>query len=301
MASPIEPLATVEAILGLPRAGVILLSGALLATSNEAEHLLATMGDLTRRMAVSTKQQATRTVGQIRGPILWSETVAARASSLGDEGVFVCQATARAYDTSENRVLAHSLSLLQKAAHDVEHNRATGQLNEVITLIRHVGDRAVRALDHRTLMEVPRGRPTMRDVQRTRAGIRRRSYQPALAVLDRAATPFIAGDIVAVCDDRSRRWLQLLADVLAAADHRRLDLARLRAQSGVIFTGPVSFRHPGHRGLSTQLAGVVVGDVRLVPGGDETDGDGRAPDDTTTRQVVSGPGDIEAALDQLTG
>lgn len=272
LAEPIEYHHTVEALLGLSRSAVALLRSALLALSAETDDLLRAMPRLSRAMAVSTIDRSVRTIGQVRGPILWSETIAARASSFGDEAVFVCKATNRAYDTPENRVLAHALWLIVDAAKTVETTRAAGHWNEVAADVRAVGTDAVRFLDHRTLDGVPRRRPTGREIHRTRAGSKRRSYAPALDLLARAHIPFDLTDIEAVADDDSLRWHDLLVRTLDAVIASGDTLRGLRADSGILFTGPVSFRHPAHRNRDHPAA-VKVGSVLLQPAGLSVTGD----------------------------
>ncbi len=85
--------------------------GARVATSPEAEALLEAMPKTVRSLATSLQTQTERCLGSLRGPVLWSETMSARASSFGDEGLFVCKTPSRAYDIDENRVLVAALDV----------------------------------------------------------------------------------------------------------------------------------------------------------------------------------------------
>ena len=96
--------------------------GARIATSPEAEGLLDAMPTVVRSLATSLQTQTERCLGNLRGPVLWSETMSARASSFGDEGLFVCKTPSRAYDIDENRVLVASLVMIADAARGAEHN-----------------------------------------------------------------------------------------------------------------------------------------------------------------------------------
>ena len=53
-----------------------------------------------------------RSRGEVRGPVLWSETMSARPPSFGDPDLFVCTSPQRDYDTAENRVLVRALRVL---------------------------------------------------------------------------------------------------------------------------------------------------------------------------------------------
>src|SRR3712207_2006521 len=104
-----DPADAVAVLLGLPVRQARARIDTLVATSPEAEALLGGMDTTIRSLAISTVQKAEQCRGEIRGPVLWSETGAARAASGGDEGLFVCVLPERAYDTPENRVLVSAL------------------------------------------------------------------------------------------------------------------------------------------------------------------------------------------------
>ena len=88
--------------------------GSATARSPEAERLLATMPSTVRALATSMQTRNERCIGELRGPVLWSETMSARASSFGDEGLFVCATPSRAYDVDENEVLVAALHTIAR-------------------------------------------------------------------------------------------------------------------------------------------------------------------------------------------
>ena len=67
-----------------------------------------------------------------------------------------------------------------------------GYTDEVVKRARHNGQHAGRLLEHQTLAQVPVVRPNGRALRRTRAGSRRHTYRPALALLRRAGEPMQA-------------------------------------------------------------------------------------------------------------
>src|SRR5215211_5671254 len=86
---PFDVVEMVDAVLGLSPNVARQLAGTMLATSPEAESLL---------VAMSTTSSPERCRGELRGPVLWSETMSARSSSSGNQDVFICSSPQRAYD-----------------------------------------------------------------------------------------------------------------------------------------------------------------------------------------------------------
>ena len=112
-----------------------------------------------RSLATSLQAHNQRCVGELRGPVLWSETMSARASSFGDRDLFICATPARAYDIDENRVLVAALGLLRKAAKDAT-DHAHGFLDDpVLRHARTSATDATRWLDHPSLASVIRRPP----------------------------------------------------------------------------------------------------------------------------------------------
>ncbi len=86
-----------------------------LAASEEAGALLDGMELRVRTLTTSVETQTERCVNSVRGPVLWSETLTARANALGNDDVFVCATPSRSFDTVENRVLVAALEAIAKA------------------------------------------------------------------------------------------------------------------------------------------------------------------------------------------
>jgi hypothetical protein len=247
LARPYDGPRAAAAHLGLPGRLARQLVGASLATSPEVEHLLESMSHIVRSMAIATTDRPERCYGELRGPILWSETMSARSASAGDPGLWVCATTTKAYDTDENRVLKAALAAIRKAGLDAEAGSGDDHADR-IKRARQNGQRAYHLLEHRTLADVPVTRITGRSMRRTRAGSRRGTYQPAVDVLLRAADPLQAEDVDRLADDATRAQIELLAAVLDASAARGRALI-LRTSHGQLVGGPVAYDH---------LAGVTV-------------------------------------------
>jgi hypothetical protein len=262
LARPFEVVGTVAALVGLSPATVAQLVGVMVATSPEAEQLLDEFPTIVRSLATSIHTNAERCIGQLRGPVLWSETMAARASSFGDPDLFVCSAPARAYDIDENQVLVAALVQLREAArYAAEVAGDRGADDPLVRAARRNGQDAGRFLDHPSLQRVSRRRPNARALKRTRSGKHRKTYGPALAMLDRAMNPLDRDDVRVWCDERTRAQHYLLMGIVDRLESRGGRLPDFRAERGVLYAGPVQYYHPRILGDSTQLSGIVVGQL----------------------------------------
>jgi hypothetical protein len=275
LARPYEPIRVLSALLGLPTRTTRQLVGTVLATSEEAEELLERMPHILRSLAIASTDQPERCYGELRGPVLWSETMSARASSAGDPGLYVCATTTKAYDTDENRVLKHALSSIHLAARDVEHG-PDHHLDDVVRRAKHNGHEASRLLEHQTLGAVPIVPLRARALHRTRAGSRRSTYRPALAMIRRAAEPLTASQVWALADEPTRGLHDVLAATIDAVAARIDTRPALHSHEGGLRWGALTFHHPartqpGRRaGVSLDAHGgtdaaIAVGSVAEVP------------------------------------
>jgi len=254
MSRPYDAVRLAAILLGLPQRAARQLVGAVLATSNEAEDLLEHMPHIVRSMAIATTDRAERCFGELRGPVLWSETMSARSASAGDPGLFVCSTTTKAYDTDENRVLKAALATIERAGHDATHGLDLhGDL--VLRRARHNEQRARHLLEHRTLSSVPITRISGRALQRTRAGSRRATYRPALDVLARAREPVQALHLQSYAPRATRADHDLLAEALVALDARTASPVPMRTSHGALVAGPIRYEH---------LGGVTIGGATIT-------------------------------------
>ena len=265
LARPFDPVSAVEAVTGLSPLSSRQVVGLCLATSREADTLLDRMGEIVRSLAIATTTSPSRYEGEVRGPILWSETVSARSASPGAGAAVVCASPVKAYDTDENRVLRFALSLLRDAARDASPSTPALRDDDRVRRARHNGTRAVRALEHRTLSSVSRTKPDGRAVQKARTGSRARIYRPAVELLRRAPALIDAKTVAAHCDDHTRRQHGLL---LALADS--LELGEFRVIGHVLTNHGIRYVHP-HRADAEGVHGVLLRKLLLdVP--DPTNG-----------------------------
>ncbi|HET8930398.1 MAG TPA: hypothetical protein VFN21_07065 [Acidimicrobiales bacterium] len=220
------------------------LAGALVATSVEAESLLLAMPEVLRNLSITTVQTAERCQGEVRGPILWSETVSARAGTAGATDVFICLTARRAYDTPQNRVLVAALTAVRRAAADADAVARQAYDDEVLLRARVNGDEARRFLEHRTMRDVSRKRPSRRDIAKAAAGRRSQQYQPAIDVLRRNRDPIELKHLLPFIDARTA-WQHWAIVTLAAQLRKRgAPLGGFRVTpSGDLRAGRLTFRH----------------------------------------------------------
>lgn len=258
---PFDVVAMVDAVLGLSPNVVRQLSGTMLATSAEAEALLSGMPHTIRSLAMSTTSAPERCRGELRGPVLWSETMSARSSSAGLQDLYICSSPQRAYDIPENQILAAALVCIRDAGRGVDSMSAQAYDDETLRHARHNGMRAIRFLEHRTLAAVSRERPSSRALKRTRNGSRRMTYEPALAMLKRAADPLTADDILPFCDRRTRAQHGLVISLAERLEARGVVLEPFRAFGGILYSGPIRYNHPRRLGDRSRPHGVMLGGV----------------------------------------
>jgi hypothetical protein len=260
---PFNTPETVEAILGLPIKVVSQFVGTLTATSPEAVALLDNMPKTIRSLATSMESHAQRLRGELRGPVLWSETMAARASSNGAEDLFVCATPSRAYDITENRVLVSALTGVWDASRDAQLISEDTYDDATLRAARSLGERAKTYLNHPSLRSVTNERPSGRALKRTRAGKSSKSYEPALTMLNRLDDPVQPSDIDPLIDHRTRAQHQVLMALVDRLEQGGSRLPEFRAENGVLYAGPLQYRHPRKRAHTVRLSGILLGTLLI--------------------------------------
>jgi hypothetical protein len=244
------------------------------AASSATRRLLDRTPKLLHALQTSTTMQAERCVGHVRGPVLWSETLNARAHTLGGDDVFVCGVQSRDYDIPENQVLLGALDLVTRAASLMTSDAASLLSDELLEEIRARASTARSLRGDKHLADVHRARVSRTTLHKVRRSRRAKQYAPAVDVLARRSTPFDVDDLVAVCDPTSRGQLRALDMVLAALADRDEKIGPLRCDGIEAMVGPVRYRN--WRNATTQgRHGILIGGV-LIDGPAATDGASRA-------------------------
>lgn len=263
LSTPFDVARTVSALTGLSNVVVGQLVGVAVAGSPQAERLLDQFPHTVRGLATSMAVQNERCKGELRGPVLWSETMSARASSFGDPDLYVCMTPSRAYDIDENRVLVAALTAVRNAAKDATENTPVKlQDDPLFRAVKRNGNDASRFLEHPSLQRVTRQKPPPRAIKRTRAGKKVKIYEPALAMLERAADPLSAEDVRGWCDLRTRKQHEVLMGLVTRLEQRTGNrLPEFRVERGALYSGPVQYHHGRLLGDRSTLSGVVIGSL----------------------------------------
>jgi hypothetical protein len=299
---PFDAAEAIDTLAGPVPGAARQLVGGIIATSDEAERLLADMPEAIRSLAISTTVKAERCLGQVRGPILWSETVAAQASAAGDMGILVCALPSKAYDTPQNRVLVAALTAVLHGAHAVDGAPAGVLSEHLVHAARRNGSRAGHYLEHRALAGIEARPPSGRTLHRTRSGNRRRTYQKAVAMLARASMPLDAATVeeslAPLLDGRTVAEHRVVAGLLQRAEARGHQPIGLRVSRGTVQGGPLLYRHHRPAFANRTPAGIFIGPVRVEPARAEAGYEpGPTALETASVVVVRGESDLDRALE----
>jgi len=305
---PFATVPTVAALLGLPSLAVSQVVGSTMAGGPEARALLAMMPATVRSLATSLKSHHQRCVGELRGPVIWSETMSARASSFGDPDLFICATPTRAYDIDENQVLVAALKIVADAGKDAVDRAPTPVVDPVLDAARRAGAEASRWMEHPSLTNVSRQRPGARAVRRTRSGKHQRSYGPALAVLDRASEPLTVADVDAWRDARTRAQHAVLMGLVERLERGGRQLPDFRVERGALLAGPMQYRHNRRLGDRETVAGITIGRLLVdVPSRLHDPDRARADAELAARSAgrptmaIMGEDDLDEAVERAVG
>ena len=247
LAHPIDPLAGAEVLVGLPPDNTRQLLAVSLAASPEADSLLDGMPHVLRSLAVSTTSIPIRCDGELRGPVLWSATMAARSASPGAGNVFVCASPVKAYDTPENQVLVAALARVVRAAKAAEapvdgpHQPPAYDVRRA----KHNGERAREALAHRALQTVRRVPVDGRMLHKARTGTKAAVFRDAVDLVARSWAEVGADDLAPYVDEATYAEHVFAADVLDVLTSRGVVTQRLRLADARAASGPFAYGRGG--------------------------------------------------------
>lgn len=266
LALPVDPVAAGDVLVGLQPSNARQLLAVALAASPEADELLENLPKVLRSLSVSTTSHPVRCEGELRGPVLWSETMAARSASPGAGGVYICASPVKAYDTDENRILVAALLRILRAARAAEspdearHAPRTDELRRA----RHNGELTRRALEHRSLQAVSRVPPSGRMMKKARTGTKASVFRTAVSLLNRSWAEVGADDLAPFVDEPTRIEHLLAADVVDVLDARDRLRERLRIEDGMLVGGPFAYRHPHREAADDDARSGVFVDGRRI-------------------------------------
>jgi len=259
----IPAVAAASAMTGLPPAVLREAARISLAASVEAEALLATMGERVRSLPLELADTLERCVNSVRGPVVWSETITARANALGNDDVFVCTTARRTFDCPANRMLVAVLTEIAASTRALRGPVGTFLSPDDAARIEQVAARARLWRHHDRLDGVPARAPRVREQARMRHGRHAEALKPVFDARRRVMQPFEEPDIEGLCDPMTAT---LHIGVLEVFDEavRRLGIDPvITFADGALRTGPLAFRHPRSAGSAPpglSIAGEPVRD-----------------------------------------
>jgi hypothetical protein len=268
-----------------------------LAVSDEARELLDGMELRVRTLTTGVHTDAERCVNSVRGPVLWAETITARANALGNDDVFVCQTSTRSFDTVENRVLVDALETLAGAARALDTGAGSKLDPDSVARVREVAAEAASWRQHPRLAGVRGGRLRPRDRARLRGGHRLARLAAVMAVRERARDPFVAEDVGGLADDATRRYHDFAEGLVAEMQRRHLVPGVLSCSDGGLWSGALAWRHPAVDGGA--VAGLSYRGIPLLPPPAVLEGAPwveRVPGDGV---LIGAPEDVERLLERL--
>jgi hypothetical protein len=215
-----------------------------LAASPEAAALLDGMELRVRTLPTGVDTHAERCVFSVRGPVMWSETITARANALGNEDVFICSLTRRSFDTVENRVLVAALESIARAGRALRGPTGAKVPAAEAARIAEIAREAAAWRAHPRLSDVQSRKLTGRDLARLRNGHRTSRLATVLAIRQRVAEPFVAEDLVGLADEWTWRYHAFVEHALTMLSRSLRLPTAWTVSDGGLWAGPVSWRHP---------------------------------------------------------
>ncbi len=296
-AAPAIPYAS--ALIGLDVATLSDAVAIALAGSAEATSLLDGMELRVRTLTTGVDASSERCVNSVRGPILWGETLTARANALGNDDVFVCMTAMRSFDTVENRVLVAALESIARAERALRGPMGERVLPREAQRIAAVAGEARRWRRHPRLSGVKGSRLDGRDMARLRGGHRVSRMKAVFAVRDRSLDPLDATDLSDLADVSTLVYHGFVTSVLRRLVERGLVTGATGYHDGSLRLGAASFRHPAVDGDAAP--GLSFRGIPLVPAEEvyaEASWAERVPSDAV---VITNARDLDRLLDRLCG
>ena len=260
MNRPFNLVHAVPALTGIPAAEVADLVTLHLAISEEAEALLSGVPTMMRTLASSTSTEIERSVGNMRGPIMWAETLTARANTFGADDVFVCAAPRRDHDVAENRVLVTALSLIARANRSLSSPAGRYFSAEAYARIETNAATARTLMRARILKDVRVGKLGNRELHKVTNGRRARQYGAATAMLQRRSEPLRGAELHTLCDQRTIAEHHALVLVMAAIQRRGLAVPQFVSSPGELTAGRLRYRN-WRNATPAGNHGILVGSV----------------------------------------
>ena len=248
----------ISALLGLPGDQAEDIVSVTVAGSDSAWDFLVQLDQSLSSMKVSSEHVPQRCVNSVRGSVLWSETITARASALGNEEIFVCSVPSRSYDTPANRWLA--ATVLSLSAAESALLRLSPDIIEAMSAnsehIARVADLASRRRSDKRLAGVRAEHPTVRERWRLQRNRRSSQLTSLLTLEEFARDPFAEPSklLDGLTDSTTAQYHSELLRLVREEESETGESQELRYTGTGIELGRWRFLHPNlNPGSSQQI------------------------------------------------
>lgn len=249
-------------LIGMPTTDLRAHADYLLLTSSATSLVLNQMDIMIRELNTAIEDDVELSMMSVRGPILWSETMTARAHSFGNEDVYMCRVTARTFNTAENRFILATLQNLVTTFHRFSQTALWHELEQ--SERDHLHDEyqlARKWSQHTRLSKLSKKPIRSRELTTIRHSPRNVQFEPFLELHNRRLKLFTTVELNAMADATTREYLHHVAEVANAVGLMTRLPARWSVKVNGLVRGELSFRHPRATGASPHgisLRGIVV-------------------------------------------
>lgn len=232
-------------LIGIPKETLQAHADYLMISSKSTVQALESMDAMIRTLNTALENGVELSMMSVHGPILWSETMTARAHSFGNEDVYMCRVTTRTFNTAENRFILAILKSLVNIHSRLQSSDLWGDLDE--SEQEHLTDLAQQARSwsqHSRLSQLSRKPLRTRELTTIRHSPRHLLFEPFLELHDRRRTLFTLHELSDFIDPVTREYLEHVVDVTNAVGALTRLPARWSVTANGLERGELSFRHP---------------------------------------------------------
>lgn len=231
---------------GVPKESAQFLSTDVIAGTIVAKTFIELIEKNFRNLTTNMLEKEVRSMGELHGPIKWSETLSWRSTSFGAEHFYVSKAQIRSYNCPENRILVAALDKIAKSV-----PKKIKDTREDLEAVR-VARKADLILNHRHLKDVPILSPDKLsfDKKRTRMAKKSDIYSSALDILrvrdfqQKENLPEANEILYLTCDDRTKAIHRLVAELNSCLENFETQPKELKikTEENNLRLGEIEFR-----------------------------------------------------------
>ena len=243
---PIQEDKTFYFFTGVPVETAEFLSADVIAGTMAAKKFVEFIEQNFRNLTTNMIEKEVRSMGELHGPVKWSETLSWRSTSFGAEHFYVSKSQVRSYNCPENRVLVAALDKITKSV--PKQFRETRKEIEAIA----VANKADLILNHHHLKSVPilSQDKLSFDKKRTRMARNASLYFSALEILEMSdfqqaeKLPATNDMLYFACDNQTKVIHRLVAELNKCLEDLEIQSKDLQVETkeNYLQLGEIKFR-----------------------------------------------------------